>query len=181
MICGNSERAFSFTPSSTVKKKKWRLDQISQACIRIPPPYCRNNCRRHGRHKNCHRRHACLAHNVNQELPLVCCNNGQRGGSGFREVERLEEDMMYDLVAGSNNHISAGMLPNRKSTSPCHTPAHDSSHSVKTCECERGRIHVLIRWVEQPARQRVREFQAQRLPGSALSLVQMLFGTGTVK
>jgi hypothetical protein len=35
----------------------------------------------------------------------------------------------------------------------------------------------LIRRVEQPARQRVRGFQVQRLPGSAFSPLQMLPGT----
>ena len=38
---------------------------------------------------------------VYQELPLVCFNNGQRGVSELREVERLEGKIMYDLVVGS--------------------------------------------------------------------------------
>ena len=41
----------------------------------------------------------------------------------------------------------------------------------------RGRIQVLDRRVEQPAHQRVRGVQVQRLPGSAFSLVQTLSGT----
>ena len=43
-------------------------------------------------------------------------------------------------------------------------------------ECEREKIQMLDRRVEQPARQRVRGVQVQRLPGSAFSLVQMLSG-----
>ena len=71
--------------------------------------------------------------------------------------------------------VRLGILPER-GTSPWCTSAHASSHSVKTYECERETFHVLIRRVEQPARQRVRGFQVQRLPGSAFSLVQMLSG-----
>ena len=38
---------------------------------------------------------------VNQKLPLVCFINGQRDGSGCREVERLEGKMMHDMGVGS--------------------------------------------------------------------------------
>ena len=38
---------------------------------------------------------------ANHKLPLVCFNNGQKGGSGFRKVKRLEGTMMHDLGVGS--------------------------------------------------------------------------------
>ena len=56
------------------------------------------------------------------------------------------------------------------------SPAPASGHSVRKYGCERGENDGSIRRVEQPARQRVQGFQVQRLPESAFSLVQVLFG-----
>ena len=43
---------------------------------------------------------------VNQELPRMCLNNGQKGGSGIRGVELSEREMMYDLGIGSKQSQS---------------------------------------------------------------------------
>ena len=69
--------------------------------------------------------------------------------------------------------VRLGMLPEGTSSGRI-PPAHASSHSVKKYGCERGEIDGLIRWVEQPARQRFQGLQVQRLPGPAFSLVQTL-------
>ena len=121
----------------------------------------------------------------------MCFNNDQRGGTGFREVERFEGGKMHDLGVGYKTiEVLLGMLPDcsypglfytprvlTEGTSSGHTAAHASKHSVKTYACEKERFHVVDRRFEQPARQRVRGVQVQQLPGSAFSLGQMLSGT----
>ena len=112
---------------------------------------------------------------VNQKLPLVCYINGQTGGSRCREVEWLKGKMMYDLGVGSKqSRFGWGCYPNaRRLDTLLHMLQVIHSRRI---ECERVRIHGTIRRVGQPARQRVRGFQVQRLPGSAFSMVPMLSG-----
>ena len=109
----------------------------------------------------------------------MCFNNDQRGGTGFREVERLEGGKMHDLGVGYKTiEVRLGMLPDcsypglfytprvlTEGTSSGHTAAHASRHSVKTYACERRRTDGSIRWVKQPARQHFQKFQVQRVPG----------------
>ena len=114
----------------------------------------------------------------------MCFKNGQRGGLGLRKVERLEVKKMYDVGAGSEqSRFDLGCYRRALRVPELWISGYQAPLRMlqviqsRRMSAKGGGGHGLICWVEQPARQRVREFQVQPPPGSTFSLAHILTGT----